>query len=72
MSIIVNNEPVSSTIRRIIKSKGLKNSAVAERTSFSNQQFSNILCGRKQLKACDIPQIAAALGVTPNDLFATR
>ena len=69
LSIEISNEPVAGAIRRCIARRGMKISAVAEKSGFSDKQFSSILCGRKQIKACDIPRIADALEVTPNELF---
>lgn len=54
---------------RIIKAKGMKQCAVAERVGVSNQMFSDMLNGRRLIKPCDIVAISKALDVTPNDLF---
>jgi transcriptional regulator with XRE-family HTH domain len=62
-------EKITENIREIIRKSGLKQCVVAERSGFNEKEFSNILNGRKQLRAEHIPQIANALGVTPNDIF---
>lgn len=62
-SVVINN------INRIIREKGLKKYYIAERSGMSLQQFSNILNERRHIKTEEIPVIATALEVTPNDLF---
>ena len=54
---------------KIIKEKGMKQCAVAERVGVTNQMFSDMLNGRRLIKPCDIVAISKALDVTPNDLF---
>ncbi len=66
MSIIAENT------RNIIKEKGLKNKAVAERAGYTEQKFSRILNGQKIIESRDILRIANALDVTPNDLFGIK
>lgn len=56
-------------IKKLIEIKGLKQCAVAYRAGFSEQEFSNMLNGRKIIKAEDVTAIANALDATPNDLF---
>ncbi|RKJ39810.1 XRE family transcriptional regulator [bacterium 1XD42-1] len=56
-------------IKRLIEVKGLKQCAVANKAGFSEQEFSNMLNGRKIIKAEDVAVIAGALDATPNDLF---
>lgn len=66
-------ELIVLNIRKLICEKGLLQKFVAEQSGFSPQEFSDLLNGRKVLKAEYIPRIAKALGVTPNDLyFGTR
>ena len=60
---------VSENTRNIIKAKGLKNKAVAEKAGYSEQKFSRILNGQKVIECSDILRISKALGVTPNNLF---
>lgn len=55
--------------RKIIQDKGLKQKSVAIKAGYTDQQFSNLLNGRKIFSAYDVLRIAAALEVTPNDLF---
>ena len=57
-------------IVRIINEKGMKQCAVAERAGYSKQQFSDMLNGRKIIKAYDLFRIVDALGVEAADLLA--
>lgn len=53
----------------IIKEKGFKQCAVANKAGFSARELNDILCGRKVLRADHVIPICNALGITPNDLF---
>lgn len=55
--------------RAIINVRGLKQNAVAKKAGYSAKQFNNMLTGRKIITPEDILRIAAALEVTPNELF---
>ena len=63
------NSVMPDNIARIIAEKGLKQCAVAKRAGFSNQQFNDMLNGRKIIKPCDALAISEALGVTMNELY---
>lgn len=56
-------------ITKIIKSSGMKQVAVAERAGLSPQKFSEMLHGKRIIKASDIINISRALNVTPNEIF---
>ena len=56
-------------IKRLIEVKGLKQCAVANKAGFSEQEFSNMLNGRKFIKVEDVAVIAGAFDATPSDLF---
>ncbi len=58
--------------RKIIQDKGLKQKSVAIKAGYTDQQFSNLLNGRKFFSAYDVLRIANALEVTPNDLFGIK
>lgn len=60
---------VAEYTRKIMNDKGLKQKSVAEKAGYSQQQFSNLLTGRKSFGANDVLRIAMALKVTPNELF---
>lgn len=70
MSIKQINEPVSGNIERIINEKGLKKCAIAQKTGFTSQEFSDILNGRRIIKVNEVPHIAKALDVSLSELFA--
>ena len=69
MTIAEANEPSSNELKQIIARKGLKNLYVAENAGYTAQELSDMLNGRRLIKACDIPKIAKALGVEINYLF---
>lgn len=71
MRIETSNANVSKNIKFIIFKKGLKQCAVAKKAGFTATAFCDMLGGRRLIRVCDIPNIARALDVTPNDLFAT-
>ncbi len=60
---------VAVGIKSIIKSKGLRYGFVADKAGFSAQQLSDMLAGRKLIRAEYLPQLADALGVTVQDIF---
>ncbi len=60
---------VADAIKVILEEKALRQGAVAMRAGFSPQQFSDMLNGRKVIKAEYIPSIANALGVDPNAIY---
>lgn len=63
------NARIIKNIKALIDEKGMKQKAVARLCGFNQQQFSNLLNGRMEIKAEYIPAIAMALNVTPNDIF---
>ena len=69
MTITEANEPLASRLKVIIAQEGLRQGYVATKAGFTPQQFSDMLNGRKIMKAVDIARIIDALGVTANDLF---
>lgn len=71
MSVSDYNLVLPDNIVRIINKKGLKQLAVAKAAGYSQQQFSDMLNGRKIIKPCDALAIAEALNVTMNDLYRT-
>lgn len=72
MSVSDYNLVLPDNIVRIINKKGLKQLAVAKAAGYSQQQFSDMLNGRKIIKPCDAFAIAEALNVTMNDLYRTE
>lgn len=64
-----NEQVIINNIRRLISERGMKQGFVAEQAGFTVQEFSHMMNGRKVLSAVYIPRIAAALGVSYNELF---
>lgn len=60
---------VQENMERIIDEKGLTKTGVAKRAGLTLQQLSDMLAGRKIIKAAMVPALCAALGVEPNDLY---
>lgn len=56
-------------IKQSMAAKGLYQKFVAEKSGFTEQQFSDMLNGRKVIRAEYLPRIAGALGVSVGDLF---
>lgn len=56
-------------IKETINRKGLSVKTVAKDAGFSFQQFSDMLHGRKIIRADYLPSIAKALDVKVGDLF---
>lgn len=72
LDIQTSNSIVANRVREIIKEKGLKQTAIAEKAGFSTQEFSDMLNGRRLMRAVDIASIISALrgvGVDSNYLF---
>ena len=65
----MNNERMVESIKDILAESGLKQKAVAERAGFTEQMMTDMLNGRKVIKAEFVPRLCAALGVSPNRLF---
>ena len=65
-----SNDALIETIKKIIEDKGIKQCKVASSVGMSSSEFSRLLAGKKIIRACYIPSIASALGVTPNDIFS--
>ena len=64
------NANVPANIVRLMEKRGLKQGAVADWAGYSKQQFSDMLNGRRIIKACDVLAIANALDVEIGELFA--
>ena len=70
MDIKNSNSPVAENIERIIKERGLKQVYVAERAGMSSQALCDILKGRRLIRIGEVPSLAYALGVEPNELYS--
>ncbi len=60
---------IAERIRAIIAERGLFKKYVAEKAGFTERQFSDMLNGRKVIRAEHLPPIAKALGVNIGELF---
>lgn len=69
MEIRDYNHPVAEVTAKIIRERGLKNKAVAEKAGYSEQMLSDMLNGRKLIRIVDAIRIRDALGVDTNTLF---
>lgn len=63
---------IAHNTKKIIDQKGYKQSAIARKAGYDPKVFSRMMTGRKLIADYDIPPIADALGVTPNDLFKNQ
>lgn len=72
LDIQTSNSIVANRVREIIKEKGLKQTAIAEKADFTAQEFNDMLNGRRLMRAVDIAAIISVLepvGVDANELF---
>lgn len=69
MTIAEANEPLARGLKTLIAMKGLKHLFVAEKAGYSPQELSDMLNGRRLIKACDIPRLAKAVGVTEDEIY---
>lgn len=69
MNIQKMNSPFDIGVIKVINEKGLKQVYVAEKAGLKPQELSDMLNGRKLIKACDILKISQALEVTANDIY---
>ena len=70
MTIAEANEPLATGLKVIIARKGLKNLYVAANAGYTSQELSDMLNGRRLIKACDIPRLTKVLKVTSDDIYA--
>ena len=56
----IKYEQIIENIKRLVKESDIKQGAIARRAGFTDQSFSDMMYGRKLLRAEYIPQIAAA------------
>lgn len=69
MTIEEANEPFVSGVKAIIERENIKHISIAKKSGYTRQAFSDILNGRKLIKACDMPLIAKTLNVSIEDIF---
>lgn len=69
MNIEKYNNPVAENIVKAINERGLKQCAVAQKAGYQIRDLSNMLNGRKIIRALDVVKLSKALDVDPNFLF---
>jgi transcriptional regulator with XRE-family HTH domain len=73
LDIQTSNSIVADNVKQHIQSKGLKQSALAQKAGFTAQELNDMLNGRRLMRAVDIANIIDALdGVDANALFGMR
>ena len=60
---------VQRNVKRIIEEKGLLKKGVAKRAGMTSQSLSDIIAGRKVIRADMVPVLANALSVDVMELF---
>ena len=60
---------IAENVKRIVREKGMLQSAVAKKAGYNPKVFSNMLNGRKVISDFDVSAISQALDVSPNELF---
>lgn len=63
------NSNIAVGIKRVMAMKGLQQKYIAKKAGFTEQQFSDMLNGRKVIRADYLLAISEALGVEIDDLF---
>ena len=71
MNIKKMNAPVAENIKRLLVATGMKQYIIAQRIGCTAQELTDMIYGRRIIKASDIPKISAALGVGIDELFST-
>ena len=65
-----NQQKTIDTIRRLIRTKGLKQTFVAEQAGLTDQQLTDILNNRRLLRVEHLEPLARVLGVTIEALIS--
>ncbi len=65
-----NQQKTIDNIRHLIRSKGLKQTFVAEKAGLTDQQLTDILNNRRLLRVEHLEPLARALGVTIETLIS--
>lgn len=72
MSIAKDNGIIAPNLKNIIADIGVKQSVIAPKIGLTEQQFSEVLNGRRLIKGANIEELVSVLkpfGVSANDLF---
>lgn len=67
----MSKDPIAAAVRVLITDRGFLQKAVAKKAGYSTQQFSDMLNGRKTIKATDVIPISKALGVSIQEIYDT-
>lgn len=70
MTIAEANKPFAEGVQELLASKGFKKIYIAEKAGYTAQELSDMLNGRRIIKACDIPRLARALGVKADEIYS--
>lgn len=65
-----NQQKTIDNIRRLIRTKGLKQTFVAEQAGLTDQQLTDILSNRRLLRVEHLEPLARVLGVTIETLIS--
>lgn len=65
----MDNLKIPRRIRGYINNVGLKQRVVAQKSGYSEKQFSAMMTGRKKITAVDIERICFALDVSPSEFI---
>lgn len=68
----IRYQDIIENIKKLVKESDIKQGAIARRAGFTDQSFSDMMNGRKLLRAEYIPQIAIALGKTVNEIYGIK
>ena len=60
---------VAAGIDKIMKDNGYIQKVIAQKAGFTDQQFSDMLCGRKVIRADYLVPIAKAMRVSVQDIY---
>lgn len=60
---------VRDLVAREIRTRGFKQSAIADMSGLTKQQLCDIINKRRRLDANEMVSLCRAMGITPNDLF---
>lgn len=69
MSIAEANEPFASGFKAVIAKKGLKKMYIAEKAGYTKQELSDMLNGRRLIKACDIHKLTETINTDIGDIY---
>lgn len=63
---------VCERLKIYIRESGLKQCSIASKTGFTENQFSQILNGKRSISADELEVICNAMGASPNDIYKQK